>query len=211
MVYDKEYYEKNKEKFKLWAANYKKENRKRVNEVKKKWRHGVGKKRNQISKKKTDKKYYEKVKETPEFKLKKKLYSKEYNSRPKTKELTAKRLKKYYAKPEVKIHRAAYNKKLHQDNPDKVLENTKRHLNKIGAYHNLNWYQMSDQLRGWSEIIHKDCDEICQVCWQPSAEAHHIFHKSKYPQLAFNRNNGIALCLKCHNESHGKMLINNTV
>ena len=211
MTYDKKYYEKNKEKFKKWAADYKKENRDHVNEIKRKWRQGAGKKLEQISKQKSDKKYYAKVKNNPEFKLHKSLYAKEYNSRPEVKENTRRTRQKYYANPEIKKHRAEYNKKLHQDNPDRVLQNIKNHLARLGKHHDLKWYQMSDQLRGWSEIIHKDCDETCQVCFAPSQEAHHILHKSKYPQLAFNRNNGIALCLKCHNETHGKMLIANNI
>jgi 5-methylcytosine-specific restriction endonuclease McrA len=207
------YYQQNKDKWKKYYEKRKTDpqEKRKYNEIKRKWRHGVGKTKDKISKQKSDKKYYNKIKNNPDFKLKKKLYMQEYHSRPKVKERRKQVETKYYSRPEIKKHRAEYNKKLHQDNPDMVLKNTRKHLQKIGAFHNLRWHQMLDQLRGWAEIIHKDCDETCQICFAPSQEAHHIFHKSKYPQLAFNRNNGIALCTKCHNEAHGKMLINNPI
>ena len=110
------------------------------------------------------------------------------------------------AKPEIKKRNAEYNKQWHNENPDKVLKNIKTHLTKLGSFHNLSWIQFSDQLKGWARIIQQDCNEIC-ICGKKSTQAHHIIHKSLYPQLAFNRNNGIALCDDCHYEVHGKMLI----
>lgn len=208
--YDKEFYQKNKEKFKQYTYKWRNENRDKENMARRKWKK-ENKERLRETKKADNKKYYEKRKLDASFKLHRKLYAQEYNSRPEVKENTKKVRQKYMKNPEIKAHRAAYNKKFHQENPDKLLKNTRKHLQKIGAFHKLKWYQMSDQLRGWSEIIHKDCDETCQICFAPSQQAHHILHKTKYPELAFNRNNGIALCTKCHNETHGKMLTTNTI
>lgn len=202
-----EYYQKNKEKWKQYYLKRKTdpEKKKKYNETRKIWRHGKGKSKEKISKQKSDKKYYEKIKTMTEFKLKKKLYGQEYYQ--KNKEHHNLIMKKHRAKPEVKKQNAEYNKKYQQENPDIVLKNIRNHLNRLGKHHDLKWHQFLDQLRGWSEIIHKDNNETCQICFEPSQEAHHILHKSKYPQLTFNRNNGIALCQKCHNQAHGKMLI----
>ena len=207
----KEYYQKNKDRWKKYYQKRKTdpEIKKQYNETKKKWRHGVGKGKEKISKQKSDKKYHARKKQDPEYLQKRREAAREYNSRPEVKAhrkiLNAKRR----AKPEVKQRIAQYNQRWHKENPDKVLENTKRQLTKLGKQHNINWIKCLDQLRGWSEIIHKDCNETCQICGDKSDEAHHIFEKSKYPQLAFNRNNGIALCDLCHRQTHGKMLTKN--
>ena len=35
-------------------------------------------------------------------------------------------------------------------------------------------------------------------------EAHHIKPKAKFPNEAYDDNNGVALCQKCHKEYHNK-------
>lgn len=209
-MYDRESYQRNRENHKKSVYNWRDKNREKYNEYKKEWkRKNFDKVKKQ--KKKDDAKYHAKMKSEPEYLQKRREAAREYNNRKEVKDHRRKINAKRRAKPEVKKANAIYNKKFHQDNPDLVLKNTRKHLEKIGAFHNLKWHQMLDHLRGWSEIIHKDCDETCQICFAPSQQAHHIFHKTKYPQLAFNRNNGIALCTKCHNETHGKMLITNKI
>ena len=34
--------------------------------------------------------------------------------------------------------------------------------------------------------------------------AHHIYSWNKYPRKRYERNNGVVLCIKCHNEFHKK-------
>jgi len=57
------------------------------------------------------------------------------------------------------------------------------------------------QLISWAKLIKKR-DKKCQVCFEPTKHAHHIFYKSKHPELSMNLNNGIGLCEQHHNEIH---------
>ena len=175
----------------------------RFNLTRKKWRHGVGKELNKISKQKSDAKYYSIKKHNPEFMKKKKERDRIYGKTLQHQ----KNMKKYRAKPEVKKQTAKYNKRWAEENPDLVLENNKRHMKRLAAKTNLSWTMFMSQLKGWAKIIQQDCNEKCQVCGGKSTQAHHIIHKTLYPHLAFNRSNGIALCDQCHYEVHGKMLV----
>jgi len=95
-------------------------------------------------------------------------------------------------------------KKWEEANPIKVLQKQIKYLNKIGRVFNLNWWEFTRVLMVWAQTIRKR-DKLC-FCGKIAVHSHHIIHKSKYPQLAFNLNNGIALCLQHHNETHGKNL-----
>jgi hypothetical protein len=57
-------------------------------------------------------------------------------------------------------------------------------------------------LRKWSNIVRIRDRFICQLCLNkfPSrlVQAHHIKPKADYPELAFDADNGICLCKKCH-------------
>lgn len=202
----KEYYQKNKEKWKVYHQTLMNdpEKHKRRNEYSKQWKKENPEKV-KAQKTKDDAKYYAKMKHDPEFRRKTLESSKEYYHSHKTQHI--KKMAKYRAKPEIKKKIAIYNRQWQIDNPDKLLKNLKKHLGKLGSHYNLNWIQYSDQLRSWSRIIHTDFNETCQICGKPSDQAHHIFEKAKYPDLAFNRNNGIALCEGCHYEVHGKMIV----
>lgn len=60
-------------------------------------------------------------------------------------------------------------------------------------------------LKQWSSIVKERDNYICQLCGasdKNNLEAHHIKHKSKFPELQFNFDNGITLCLDCHALQH---------
>jgi len=46
---------------------------------------------------------------------------------------------------------------------------------------------------------------ICTKCGcSKNLTAHHVLSKHKFPELAFDESNGVALCLSCHNQRHGE-------
>lgn len=57
----------------------------------------------------------------------------------------------------------------------------------------------------WGKIIKERDKYQCQLCPENRKElleAHHIKTKELYPELEFNIDNGITLCLKCHALQH---------
>lgn len=56
----------------------------------------------------------------------------------------------------------------------------------------------------WSAWVRVRDDRICQLCLNNVEEkstylqAHHIFPKDQYPELAYTLGNSISLCVKCH-------------
>lgn len=207
MVYSREYYEKNKDKWKIYHKTQinDPEKHKKLIQNTKQWKIDNPKEA-KLQKKKSDAKYHSKKKQDPEYVEHRRLIAEKYNNRPEVKEHRKIIQSKHRAKPEVKKQNAIYNSQWAKNNPDKVLENIQRHMKRLSGKIGISWTMWLSQLKAWSRIIHQDCNETCQVCGDKSTQAHHIFHKSKYPQLAFNRNNGIALCDECHYEVHGKML-----
>jgi hypothetical protein len=60
-------------------------------------------------------------------------------------------------------------------------------------------------LKQWALKIKERDGYTCQLCKETDKnvlEAHHIKHKSKFPELQFDFNNGITLCLSCHALQH---------
>jgi hypothetical protein len=59
----------------------------------------------------------------------------------------------------------------------------------------------------WRLLIRNKDDNICKVCGDKGVNAHHLLYQRFFPKLAFNENNGITLCQRCHLEVHGKKLL----
>lgn len=60
-------------------------------------------------------------------------------------------------------------------------------------------------LKQWSIIIKNRDNHTCQLCGKDDKtwiEAHHIKPKKEFPELQFDFNNGITLCLNCHALQH---------
>ena len=81
-----------------------------------------------------------------------------------------------------------------KNNPDKVLQSYLKYRKEHDFYER--W-----ALLFWSKTIRKR-DKVCQICGDVATVAHHLLFKSKYPELMFNLNNGIALCKQHHKEIH---------
>ena len=60
-------------------------------------------------------------------------------------------------------------------------------------------------LKQWAVKVKERDGYTCQLCGETDRtilEAHHMKHRSKFPELQFDFNNGITLCLKCHALQH---------
>ena len=152
---------------------------------------------NKLKIKEYDKKYTSK----PEVKLKRK----KYNSRPEVKLKQKEHNKKYKSKPENKLKRKEYDKQ----HPEISLKSQKKLFKKLcsvlGIFSTVKLHQL---YISWSKTVRKTLGNYCHVCGSTKQiQVHHIFHKMKYPLLSLNENNGIPLCWVCHQQAHGKLLI----
>lgn len=60
-------------------------------------------------------------------------------------------------------------------------------------------------LKQWALKIKERDEHTCQLCKDTNRdviEAHHMKSRTKFPELQFDFNNGISLCLKCHALQH---------
>lgn len=115
---------------------------------------------------------------------------------------------KQQKRDEYQKHRQSYierAKNWMKNNPHKRYLITKKHHTKIGKPFKITASQYKFALKAWSKLIQKR-DKVCQICGNVAEDSHHIFYKSLYPELSLNLNNGIALCLDCHYETHGKVI-----
>lgn len=162
-----------------------------------------------VDKKEYQKKYYlknnDKIKEY-RFKNKEKHceYQKKYRLENKEKISTSRG--KYY-----QIHKEYCNKKSKEYNkkyPEKKLASDIKYLKKYGFPLKLDPYTYKFALKSWSKTVKKLGNGLCLVCNLKAEISHHIIHKSKYPELSLNTNNGIPLCKICHYEVHGWNILN---
>ena len=76
-------------------------------------------------------------------------------------------------------------------------------LQKLASKINLHPEELRIGLLNWSTLVRIRDKFECVVCGSTiKVIAHHIFYKIFYPKLALNKNNGISLCKKCHDELH---------
>jgi len=78
-------------------------------------------------------------------------------------------------------------------------------------YADMNKSYYRPDLRNWllfkSQIMERD-DFKCRKCDKRTSETrievHHIMYRSEYPELAWDKENCITLCIECHEKIHSK-------
>jgi 5-methylcytosine-specific restriction endonuclease McrA len=52
--------------------------------------------------------------------------------------------------------------------------------------------------RLWSEAVRRSWGGFCGCCGKSGTQAHHFFHRSGYPSVKYDVDNGMWLCFACH-------------
>ena len=121
----------------------------------------------------------------------------------KNKEKIKAKSKKWYKNNKEK--QKAYTKRYYKEHPEICLKSNLKQFKMIGNIFNLTSEKYMWALISWSRAVKKD--KSCVICGSKNnLNAHHLFYKNLYPKLSLNINNGITLCKKHHNETHGKEL-----
>ncbi|KKN55050.1 hypothetical protein LCGC14_0586510 [marine sediment metagenome] len=143
------------------------------------------------------KKHYEKYKFDKDPDKYRERKRKEYSL---NKKLYSEKNKRY----RMKHHDKERNRKIIYNNkyPERRLKANIKQLKKMSKDFDMSTEKYQYARRSWSENI-KDRDNVCQICGNKAEISHHIIHKSIYPQLSLNLNNGVGLCKNCHYEVHG--------
>lgn len=87
-----------------------------------------------------------------------------------------------------------------------ALKSQKKYLSRLGKSFGLVYHKLPYLYTQWSRTVKDQYNNKCAICEMPADHSHHIFHKSKYPELSLNLNNGVPLCLVHHNEVHGRLI-----
>jgi len=215
---DKKYRESHKEKASEYGKEYNLKNKEKLSQQKKEYREknkGKIAVRNKENYWKTHTPFVPKHEQLGMTKKEyKKLLDKQYNESHKE-EIKQQRHENYLKnKDKVKGKGKKYRlenkevirerkKKYYLDHPEIKLASDVRQLTKLGFPLNLEPFEYQFALKSWSKTVKKLGNGLCQICPSPATVSHHILHKSKYPGLSLNVNNGIPLCNDHHYESHG--------
>lgn len=200
---NKKYYYSHKEESKQRAHEYYLKNqdaiKKRVNKHRLEHLEEIREKKRLYAEKNREKILEKKRKYHMENREKIRLRSKKY--RLENKEKVRERKRKYERENRKKINERRREYRL--DYPELKLALDIKYLTKLGFPFKLEPHAYHYALSAWSKTVKKLGHGLCQVCPNPATISHHIIHKSKYPGLSLNVNNGIPLCDTCHGESHG--------
>ena len=65
---------------------------------------------------------------------------------------------------------------------------------------------MPSKFAKWSQQVLDEYGEYCIFCGKPSGPPHHIFARGMYPEISWIPENGLPVCLTCHNSKTEKEL-----
>ena len=169
-----------------YTKKYYQENKEKLDKVNKTWANNNKERRLQIQQKYRDNNDYDKE------------YYKSH------KEQHNERMVKW--RKNNKSYVSDYNKKYRKEHPEKKLKSDKKSLNKLLTKSNYphikGTLELESAYRSWANSVKKRNDYECVICGGEGKIAHHLFHKSKYPNISLNVENGITLCNSCHGEYH---------
>ena len=73
-----------------------------------------------------------------------------------------------------------------------------------------NWRQTREYRLWRVRVIRRD--KVCQICGERKMRhAHHVNHASYFPNMRFDIQNGVCLCVKCHSQYHNNFHRNTRV
>ena len=86
------------------------------------------------------------------------------------------------------------------------LKYYKKKFKLFGDLFDLSSTGYSHALGHWSKSVKYRDNLTCQVCESihetKNLRSHHLLYKNDYPLISLNINNGITLCIPCHNDIH---------
>jgi len=105
--------------------------------------------------------------------------------------------KQYRQKNRIKINQK--HREYRQAHPEQMKLYKIRHAKKYGI-------KLGHAIVAWSQQVKKRDNYQCRLCGVLAIHSHHILYQRFYPDLRYNINNGISLCITHHNEIHGRRL-----
>lgn len=93
----------------------------------------------------------------------------------------------------------------HKDNIASAFIGRKNHQWKGGRTSNNRRIRRSVKFATWRNLVFERDDYTCQDCGERGCELHphHIIPLSEHPEMAYDEDNGITLCVPCHRLRHG--------
>jgi len=87
--------------------------------------------------------------------------------------------------------------------PEVSLRNNINYMSKLGKIFDMNSSEYLHAFQSWSLTIKKLDNYMCKNCDSTeNLNAHHIQPKSLFPELSLDLDNGITLCVDCHESVH---------